>query len=424
MLLSWFTEQPMLSYPEQRALERYPDDHPARRLGDTVLLFSNRFFDPIEGSRLYRLRLREAQIAEEAGFDAVMTNEHHNAPFCMSARCNIISAAVLTATDRIRVLQAGNPLPLWDNPVQLAEEIALLDMLSGGRVIAGIVRGGGQEQLANNVNPAFNRELFDEAHDLMVSAWTEPGPFSWEGEHFQMRVVNPWALPLQQPHPRIVVPGVASTETLAWAAHHGYPYLALNTPLEQTKRMWRTYAEEAATVGVAAGPEHRGYLLKCHILRDSARARRNAEQFNWMRGEFAGVGNFVWNSPAGFASLEARKARRRHVAAMAQPVAEAIDAGLIFAGTPEEVMPQLRMLLEETRPSILVFWGADGKVSHEDTVECIRIIGEEVLPEVRVIGRELGLLDPFEADAPVGVGRGPVRIAGERADAAETADRV
>ena len=302
MLVSWFTEQPMSAYPEEQALVEHPDDHPALRSGDTVLLFSNRYFDAAEGSRLYRERIAEFVHAEEVGFDAVMVNEHHYGAFCMNARCNIMTAALAVATHRVKLLQLGNPLPLWSNPIQLAEEIAMLDMISGGRLVSGIVRGGGQEQLAMNVNPAFNREMFDEAHELLIRIWTEPGPFAFEGDHYQFRVVNPWALPLQKPHPRIFVPGVVSKETVVWAAEHGYPYVALGTTIEQTKQIWALYDSTAKSVGYTAGPEHRGYLLRCHVSADHDRAMRNARQYSWMRGEFTGVGNPIWSAPAGYSS--------------------------------------------------------------------------------------------------------------------------
>ena len=93
----------------------------------------------------------------------------------------------------------------------------------------------GRSSSPTGVNPAFNRERFEEAHDLIVAAWTREGPFRWEGTHYQHRVVNPWAVPLQKPHPRVWIPGVISPETIVWAAQHGYPYIALNTPIERTQ---------------------------------------------------------------------------------------------------------------------------------------------------------------------------------------------
>ena len=200
MHLMYFTEQPMSAYPAQDGLD----------FGATALMFSNKHFDPVAGSRLYNEYLEQYMLADELGIDGIMLNEHHNAPFCMQAKANVFAAILAAATKKVKIVMLGNPLPLAENPVRLAEELSMIDMISKGRLVSGFVRGGGQEQLATGVNPAFNRERFEEAHDLIVAAWTREGPFRWEGTHYQHRVVNPWAVPLQKPHPRIWIPGVIS----------------------------------------------------------------------------------------------------------------------------------------------------------------------------------------------------------------------
>ena len=124
----------------------------------------------------------------------------------------------------------------------------MLDILSNGRVISGFVRGVGVESIATNTNPVHNRERFEEAHDLVIKTWTTPGPFRWEGKHFHFRVVNPWIVPIQVPHPPIWVPGSASPETVQWAARHGYTYAAFLTPLGITKELFQLYRETAAAV--------------------------------------------------------------------------------------------------------------------------------------------------------------------------------
>src|SRR5215510_14586933 len=106
--------------------------------------------------------------AEDMGVDGIMLNEHHNAPFCMQARVNIFAAILAAMTKRVQIVLLGNPLPINDNPIQIAEELGMIDMISQGRLVSGCVRGGGTEQLANNANPAYNRERFEEAHDLIV----------------------------------------------------------------------------------------------------------------------------------------------------------------------------------------------------------------------------------------------------------------
>src|SRR5207244_13044397 len=128
----------------------------------------------------------------------------------------------------------------------------MIDMISKGRLVPGIVRGGGQESLAAGVNPAYNRERFQEAHDLIVAAWTHQGPFRWEGTHYQHRVVNPWAVPLQKPYPRIWVPGVLSQETIIWAAQQSYPYLALNPPFGAPTKIREWHDKAAIEPGAEA----------------------------------------------------------------------------------------------------------------------------------------------------------------------------
>ncbi len=399
MHLMYFTEQPMSTYPADIGLD----------FGATALMFSNKYFDPVSGSRLYNEFIEQYKLAEEVGIDGIMLNEHHNAPFCMQAKANIFAAILAAITEKVKIVMLGNPLPLAENPIRLAEELAMIDMISKGRLVSGFVRGGGQEQLAAGVNPAYNRERFEEAHDLVVKAWTETGPFRWEGKHYQHRVVNPWAMPLQKPYPRVWIPGVISRETIIWAAQKRYPYIALNTSIEQTKKIWEVYDGAAEEVGYTPGPENHGYLLQCHISDTEEKAVENARQFRWMQGEFTGLAHPVWSTPSGYSSPANRRAfvefsAGRRVNPRGQTSFEdQLKDMRIVAGTPDTVIPKLRHLLAETRPGMLALWGNDGFVSQEDSMTCIRLMGEEVFPALRETAKELGLNSPFEAQAPVSI---------------------
>ena len=145
MHLMYFTEQPMSAYDEQAG----------RDFGATALMFSNKHFDPVAGSRLYNNYIEQYMLAEEVGIDGIMLNEHHNAPFCMQAKANIFAAILAGMTKKVKIVMLGNPLPLAENPIRLAEELAMIDMISKGRLVSGFVRGGGQEQLATGVNPGL-----------------------------------------------------------------------------------------------------------------------------------------------------------------------------------------------------------------------------------------------------------------------------
>ena len=414
MQLMYFTEQPMSAYPAQEGLD----------FGATALMFSNKYFDPVAGSRLYNEYLEHYIYAEEMGIEGFMLNEHHNAPFCMQAKCNIFAAILAAVTKDAKIILLGNPLPLADNPVRLAEELSMIDMISRGRLVSGFVRGGGQEQLATGVSPAYNRERFEEAHDLVVAAWTREGPFRWEGTHYQHRVVNPWAVPLQKPHPRIWIPGVISQETIIWAAQHGYPYIALNTPIDRTKQIWQIYDNVAVQAGFTPGPDYHGLLKQIHVAETEEKAIENARQFQWMQGEFTGLAHPVWSTPSGYTSPDNRRAFVEFATGRSKnpryrPALEKqLEELMIIAGTPKQVIAKLRILLEETRPGILGIWGNDGNVSNEDARACIRLLGQEVFPAVREMAKEFDLKSPFETNQPVSVDymrapKGPVRAAAE-----------
>jgi alkanesulfonate monooxygenase SsuD/methylene tetrahydromethanopterin reductase-like flavin-dependent oxidoreductase (luciferase family) len=409
----YFTEQPMSAYPAQEGLD----------FGATALMFSNKHFDPVAGSRLYNEYLDHYLYAEEMGIEGIMLNEHHNAPFCMQAKCNVFASILAAATKKTKIVLLGNPLPLAENPVRLAEELSMIDMISKGRLVSGFVRGGGQEQLATGVNPAFNRERFEEAHDLVVKAWTVPGPFRFEAAHYQHRVVNPWAVPLQKPHPRVWIPGVISKETIIWAAQHGYPYIALNTPVDRTNQIWKIYDDAAEEVGFTPGSDYHGLLKQIHVAETEEKAVENARQFMWMQGEFTGLAHPVWSTPSGYGSPDNRRAFVEFASGVSKnpryrpPLEKQMEELMIIAGTPKTVIAKLRELLEKTRPGILGFWGNDGSVTNADAKTCIRLLGQEVMPAVREIAKELDLKSPFETNQPVSVDYMPHRQQPARAAA-------
>jgi alkanesulfonate monooxygenase SsuD/methylene tetrahydromethanopterin reductase-like flavin-dependent oxidoreductase (luciferase family) len=397
VLLTYFSNQPYTGYEPEDALALTADDHPARQRGDAVVLFSNRHFDPVAGAELYEQRLAQYRAAEAAGFDAIMFNEHHGTPTCMSPRTNLMAATVAAQTSHIRLMVLGNPLPLTDNPVLLSEELAMLDLLSKGRLIAGMVRGGGPEQLLCDANPAFNRERFVEAHDLIVKSWTVAGPFRWDGEHFHARVVNPWVRPLQQPHPPIFMSGITSPDSIRFAAAHGYPYVGLNTTLEATKQIWETYDAAAHDAGRQPGTEHRGYLMRVFVADTDDEARRHAEQYLYTLGDVSVTRRPEWAAPTGYSSWDARRARvqtmRRFRTATLD---DQLASGMQIAGSPETVIAGIRHWLEETRVGTLVLMATEGRIPHEATLRCIDLMGREVLPAVREIGADLGIRGPFD----------------------------
>ena len=144
----------------------------------------------------------------------MVLNEHHQNIYGLMPSPNLIAAALSQRTKRGKIVILGNLLPLHLNPLRVAEEYAMLDNMSDGRLIAGFAPGSGPETFNYDVPSAPSRGQFWEAVDLIHRAWTEAGPFACEGRHYPLRYVNPWPRPTQQPHPPIWIPGSRSRETL------------------------------------------------------------------------------------------------------------------------------------------------------------------------------------------------------------------
>ena len=135
---------------------------------------------------------------------------------------------------------------------------------------------------------------------------------------------------------------------------------------------------------------------------------KNGREFMWMLGEFTGLGHPVWFSPPGYSSPESRRRRAEtQIAQGADPFEKQLATKNIIAGTPDQVIASLKEILQETRPSILALWGNDGKVDHADSMDCIRLMGQEVMPALREIGKNLDLDSPFEVDSPISLAQTP-----------------
>ncbi len=190
----------------------YPFLPPEKDYSSVRVSLPNRVYDPKIGADLYHRFLDEWLYADEEGLD-IQINEHHQTPTCVDPAAPIVLGILARQTKRARLLVLGNPIGNRNQPVRVAEEMAMVDVLSRGRVECGFVRSVPYEIAAGNSNPVRLRERMYEALDLIVRAWTtHDGPFSFEGEFFHHRMVNIWPRPYQQPHPPI---WIAST------SHHG-----------------------------------------------------------------------------------------------------------------------------------------------------------------------------------------------------------
>jgi alkanesulfonate monooxygenase SsuD/methylene tetrahydromethanopterin reductase-like flavin-dependent oxidoreductase (luciferase family) len=255
---------------------------PASYEGPAWVKCSNGFYDPRRGHELYNRYIDELIYAERLGFDGVCVNEHHANAYGNMPSPNLIASILARQTERVKIAVVGNALPLYNPPTRVAEEFAMIDCISGGRLIAGMVVGGGPEYYSNGMNPAEARGRFYEAVDLILRCWTEPGPFVHNGRYYKMRYVNPWPVPMQKPHPPVWIPGAGSLETMEYVAKRRWAYMGIPYFHKRVfKQNFDFFRAACAKEGYTASPEQMGWLVPVYVAETDERARREYEPHLW-----------------------------------------------------------------------------------------------------------------------------------------------
>ncbi len=365
-----------------------PDDFAATH--DTAwVVCENSLFDPQRGHEVYNRYLDELELADKLGFDGMCVNEHHQNAYGLMPSPNIMAAALARRTSHAKLVILGNVLTLYDHPLRVAEEIAMLDVISGGRVVSGQVVGTGNEFFSYNVNPTYARERFHEAHELILKAWTTPGPFAWEGKHFRFRYVNVWPRPFQQPHPPIWIPGSGSPETIEWVAQQRYTYMVLPTLAPyavraQTAELFRAACDRH---GYTAKHSQIGWGIGIYVAASDAQAVEEYEPHFWYYARNLLKNRDTFNSPPGHSSIKAVQGlleRRRTSRPGSFSTWEEIHkAGYVVVGSPATVRDRLREIASATGLGTLVPNFSVGNVPTEQTRTSMELFAREVMPALR-----------------------------------------
>lgn len=233
----------------------------------------NSLYDPKHGHTLYNRFLDELVLADELGFDGVCVNEHHQNAYGTMPSPNLMGSILARQTKRCKIAVIGNALPLYNPPTRVAEEFAMIDVISGGRLIAGLVVGGGPEYYSFSMNPTHARAMYNEALELVIRAWTEPGPFEHYGEFWKLKYVNPWPRPLQQPHPPIWIPGAGSKETIEFVAAKRFAYMGIPYfHVDFFQRNFDMFRDACQKNGYEADPEQLGWLCPIYVAETDEQA--------------------------------------------------------------------------------------------------------------------------------------------------------
>jgi alkanesulfonate monooxygenase SsuD/methylene tetrahydromethanopterin reductase-like flavin-dependent oxidoreductase (luciferase family) len=358
--------------------------------------FSNRHYDPQVGHTLYNQYLDQLEYAEQLGWDGLCVNEHHQNCYGTMPSPNVMAAMLVRRTSRARIAILGNGLPLRENPLRIAEEIAMLDVASGGRVISGFVRGIGPEYYSTGVNPSHSRERFYEAADLIIRAWTEAGPFPYDGRFYRYHFVNPWPRPLQQPHPPVWCPSQGSAETVEWAARRRFPYLMVFTPITRIAQIYREYREACERNGYTASRYQLTVNLPIIVAESDARAYAIARRHAlWVYHVGLRMSLPFWQPPGYTTEPSLKRVLTSGIKLPTELTFEDLeDGGYIICGSPATVRDKLKIFSDELRAGI-VCSGMNGG-SHEKTLEMMQLFAEEVMPHFR---------EDAGVDETAGVGR-------------------
>jgi alkanesulfonate monooxygenase SsuD/methylene tetrahydromethanopterin reductase-like flavin-dependent oxidoreductase (luciferase family) len=347
----------------------------------------NSYYDPKKGAKLYNRYLDELEYADQLGFDGVCVNEHHQNAYGLMPQPGVMAGALARRTKKVKIAILGRALPLLNNPVTVAEEFAMIDNITEGRFIAGFVRGIGAEYHAWSANPADSHERFHEAHDLIVRAWTETGPFPFEGKHYQFEYVNLWPRPYQTPRPPIWIPSQGSSETIEWASHpdRRYTYLQTFTPAAMLAKYMQMYKDMAAEHGYEATEDQLGWSVPVYVGETDEIARREAQPHieNFLNKFLRMPKEMLL--PPGYLSLKSMIGVMKAKSAIGgkQTIDDVIDKGMFICGSPETVRQKLESYQKDIGFGHLLTMLQFGTLPAELTRKNMELFATSVMPHLR-----------------------------------------
>ena len=392
MKLLWFHLMPYTELPED-----FRQKHPS-----VWVDIHSSLFDPKRAHLMYNDFMDEMEFAADCGFDAVCCNEHHSNGYGLMPSPNLIASAVSRRTRDTAICVMGNSLALYNPPTRVAEEFAMIDCISGGRLIAGFPVGTPMDTCyCYGQNPSLLRERYLEAHDLVMKAWQEKDTFAFNGRFNQQRYVNIWPRPVQQPHPPVWIPGGGSIETWQWCAKMDYVYAYLSYfGYKDGKATMDGFWAEMSRLGKDHNPYRAGFLQFVGVAETREKAmelyRAPAEYF-YGRCLFT---DSRWATPPGYvtegtmrAGMQSQVGRAASLAARAEArdathMEDIVERGYVIIGSPDEVVEQLTEVATSLNVGHLMLLLQYGNMGKELTKYNTKLFAEKVLPRLHPLFSE------------------------------------
>jgi alkanesulfonate monooxygenase SsuD/methylene tetrahydromethanopterin reductase-like flavin-dependent oxidoreductase (luciferase family) len=384
MKLMWFHLMPYTELPDD-----FRDKHPS-----VWVDIHSSLFDPRRAHHMYNDFMDELEFAAECGFDAVCVNEHHSNGYGLMPSPNLIASALARRTSDTALCVMGNSLALYNPPTRVAEEFAMIDVISGGRLIAGFPVGTPMDTcFAYGQNPSMLRDRYYEAHDLVLRAWTAPDTFAFNGRFNQQRYVNIWPRPVQKPHPPIWIPGGGSVETWRWCAEmdHVYAYLSY-FGYQAGQATMDGFWGEMDRLGKDRNPYRAGFLQFVGVAESREEAyrlyREPAEYFYGrclhVDPRFAGAPGYTSEATqrAGVVGQVAQVARLRRFDTLAREMDAIVEKGYVIIGSPDEVAAQLKEVATNLNVGHLMLLMQFGNMGKDLAKYNTQLFAEKVMPQL------------------------------------------
>jgi len=349
-------------------------------------------FDEEKANHVYHEYLDELEFAEKVGFDGICVNEHHSNAYGLMPSPNIMAATLTRRTNRAAIVVMGNSIALYNPPLRVAEEFAMLDILSGGRLVAGFPVGTSMDtNFAYGVPGAQLRERYYEAHDLIMQAWHNEGVSHFNGKYTQIRYMNPWPRPLQKPNPPIWIPGGGSIETWDFCAARGYNYSYLSfSGFKRAAQLMNGFHDRVAELGLPFNPYQASFAQQIIVAETDAEAEESYFQHAKYFFErclhiypgFADAPGYRTEATIR-AGLKAQVGGVSSGGAVGKSYRQCVDEGFLVAGNPDQVTEQMEHLITSLRVGHVFCLLHIGDMPREKCEKSTRLFAEKVMPRLR-----------------------------------------
>jgi alkanesulfonate monooxygenase SsuD/methylene tetrahydromethanopterin reductase-like flavin-dependent oxidoreductase (luciferase family) len=352
-----------------------------------------KLFDPVKSHEVYNTYMDLLEYADTLGFDGVGVNEHHQNGYGIMPSPNIIAAGLARRTKDAAIVVLGNSIALYNPPVRVAEEFAMLDCISGGRLVAGFPVGTSMDtNYCYGQIPSLTREKYQEAHDLIIKAWTTREPFAFNGRYNKLRHVNIWPRPIQQPHPPVHIPGGGSVETYDFCIDNTYSYSYLSfSGYLRAQALMSGYWKRVEERGADKSPYRAGFAQTILVAdTDEDAERLYSEHVSYFYNRclhvypgFADAPGYRTIKTIQTGALSQYAPPRGGYATLTWK--DLVEGGHVIAGSPDTVRQRMEELIKGLNVGNIFCLMHVGNMPADKCMYSTKLFAEQVMPKLKAM---------------------------------------